>query len=125
MKVIKDFKGDPIWDTVRQSSCDFRPTFDGDLVNLATCLAPKATVKETEDALAACARQVASWVIAHRNQFGSGDRFQIIVGWPETVAKFNRQAVKTGGDFDAIAGIADGTGEVFFMPGWSKQIFGE
>ncbi len=125
MKVIKDFKGDPIWDTVRQSSCDFRPTFDGDLVNLATCLAPKATVKETEDVLAACARQVASWVMAHRNQFGSGDRFQIIVGWPETVAKFNRQAVKTGGVFDAIAGIADGTREVFFMPGWSKQIFGE
>jgi hypothetical protein len=125
MKVTKDFKGDPVWDTVRQSSCDFRPSFDGDLVNLATCIAPKATVKETEDALAGCARQIASWVLTHRKLFAFGDRFQITVGWPESVAKFNRQVVKTGGDFEALAGIVEGTREVFFMPGWSKQIFGE
>lgn len=125
MKVIKGFKGNPMWDTVGQSSCDFRPTFDGDLVNLFTCVAPKKTVKETEYTLSECARQIALWVLAHRKQFAPGDRFQIIVGWPESVARFNRQAVKTGGDFEAIAGIANGTKEVFFIPGWSKQIFGE
>ena len=63
MKIIRDIKGDAIWETVGLSSCDFRPTFDGDLVNLFTCVAPKKTVKETHDTLSESARQIASWVI--------------------------------------------------------------
>jgi hypothetical protein len=125
MKVIKEIKEDPMWDTVGQSSCDFRPTFDGDLVNLFTCVVPGQTVKETENTLSGCARQIAAWVLSHRSQFSLGDRFQIIIGWPESLAKFNRQAVKTGGDFEAVAGIANGTKDVLFMPEWSKQNFGE
>ena len=125
MKVIENFTGDPLWDTVRQSSCDFRPTTDGDLVNLSTCITPNITINETERILADCTRQIASWVLAHRNQYATGDRFQIIIGWPESVAKYNRQVVKTGGDIKDIEAIASGAKEILFMPGWTKQIFKE
>ena len=64
-------------------------------------------------------------MLAHRDQHATGDRFQIIIGWPESVAKYNRQVVKTGGDIKDIEAIASGAKEILFMPGWAKQIFGE
>ena len=45
------------------------------------------------------------------------------VGWPTSVRETDRQVLKMRGDFDAVAGIADGTTEIDPMPGWTNEVF--
>lgn len=122
MKIIKDFAGDPIWDLVGQSVCDFRPTFNGNLVNLWTCILPTPTIQETKGIFVNHTREIAKWVLSHREQFSPEDRFQIIVGWPVLVRESGRQVIKIGGTVEVLSGIADGTTPVIPRPGWTKNV---
>ena len=121
--MIREQLKSPMWDTVGLSSCDFRPTFDGDFHNLFTCVSPESTPAATQAAMEQHTREIAQWVLAHREEFGTGDRFQVIVGWPASVRQTGRQVVKTGGDFEAISRLADGTTEILPTRGWTIQVF--
>jgi hypothetical protein len=82
MNVVKKQLDSPMWDTVGLSSCDFRPTFDGDLHNLFTCVSPERTPGATQTVMEQRTREIAQWVLSHRAEFGVADRFQTTVGWP-------------------------------------------
>ena len=86
---------------------------------------PEATVEETERVLTHHTREIAEWVLSNKKQFSLGDRFQIIVGWPLSVRKTGRQVIKTGGDLDKLASIAQGMTEIVPMsalPDQAEQI---
>ena len=112
-----------MWPRVSLRATDFRNVFPGDLVNIATLITPEATVSETLAVLKHHTSEIAKWILSHRKRFSSGDRFQIIVGWPTSVRETDRQVLKMRGDFDAVAGIADGTTEIDPMPGWTNEVF--
>lgn len=125
MKAIRNPETEPAWDTVGISSCDFRPHFDGDLVNVFTVVLPDDTETATEAQMVQRAITIARWLADHRKEFGKHDRFQIIIGWPESIRKTGRQVVKTCGTFDEAIDVAEGRKPIQFMPGWSKGIFQE
>lgn len=125
MMTISDPKDEPMWDTVAISACDFRPHCDGDLINLSSCITPGRTAQETERRLEDHTREIARWILAHHKDFSSGDRFQIILGWPKSLRRTGREVIKTGGDWGAISKIADGTTTITPRAGWAKNIFGE
>ncbi len=101
----------------------FRNVFPGDLVNIATLIRPEPTVSETKALFEHHTREIAKWILSNRDHFSPGDRFQIILGWPESVRDTRRQVIKIGGDFEAVSRIADGTTEVVPMNGWMNCVF--
>lgn len=114
-----------MWDIVGIRSGDMRPHFDGNLVNLYSGVLPEPTVQETEVVLVAHAREIARWVLAHREQFSRGDQFQIILGWPPTVRQSGRQVIKIGGGYEDLSRIADGTTPIVLRKGWTIKVFAE
>lgn len=77
-------------------------------------------------------REMAQWILVRRDRFQPGDRFQLVVGWPETVRATGRQIVKLGGPFDDLSQIAGSdtfgdyqsvSGHSVFRPGWDKAIY--
>lgn len=125
MRTIREPNAEPMWDMVGVSSCDFRPHFGGNLINLFSCVTPEHTAHETETVLADHTREIARWLLSHRKEFSPGDRFQIILGWPRFIRQTARQIIKTGGDFEAVSRIADGTTRVIPQPEWSRGVFEE
>jgi hypothetical protein len=125
MKAVRDPKGDPEWDVIGISCTDFRGHWDGDLVNVWSCVLPAASKAETEDMLVYRVREMAAWILQHREEFGAGDKFQLILGWPESIRTTGRQVIKTGGTFDTLARIFSGDESVVCRHGWDKGIFEE
>lgn len=114
---------EPIWDEFGIERCDFRRHWNGDLVNLFSVVGPKGSEFDTECFMKGCARSLARWIIDHRDQFGTEDRFQLVVGWPKSVREYARQTIKIGGTFEDIRRIADGVLEVPMRRGWSAGLF--
>lgn len=113
------------WDSFGINRCDFRPQWDGDLVNLFSVVDIQKDESTTEQFMKDCARAIARWVGEHKNQFGPNDRFQIIIGWPENIRTTGRQTIKTGGTYDDLILIATGDAEIDMRPGWSLNVFPE
>jgi hypothetical protein len=111
---------------------DFRPHFEGSLWN-AHRLSERSATREAHVALVwTFVREMAAWIMARRERFESGDRFQLIVGWPESVRITSRQIVKLGGGFDALERIAaaatfaayhPASDRPVFLPGWDRSIY--
>ncbi len=59
----------------------------------------------------------------HSEQFGPGDRFQLIVGWPLDVRATGRQVIKTGGDYNAIQQLIDDQELVQVRKRWAESLF--
>ena len=114
---------EPAWDSFGINRGDFRPHWDGDLVNLFSTVEPLDSEPATEGLMMDCAKSIANWVTTHRDRFGKEDRFQIIGGWPKTVREAGRQAIKTGGTFEALQKIARGEQPIEMIRGWSNGIF--
>jgi hypothetical protein len=111
------------WDSFGISRCDFRPQWDGDLVNLFSVVDIQQDESATEQFMKDCARAIARWVGEHKKQFGTEDRFQIIIGWPKSIRTTGRQAIKTGGTYDDLISIAIGDTEIEMGRGWSLDVF--
>lgn len=111
------------WDSFGINRCDFRPQWDGDLVNLFSVVDIQEDESTTEKFMKDCARAIARWVGDHKNQFGTNDRFQIIIGWPKSIRTTGRQTIKTGGTYDDLIFIASGGAEIDMRPGWSLNVF--
>jgi hypothetical protein len=125
MKIVRDPKEDPMWDTVGISATDFRPHFNGTVVTLWSCINPPSTEQEAIELIAECTRSLSRWIVANRRQFGADDKFQLVVGWPKNAVQTGRQIVKMGGEFDVIAMIADGTVDVVMRLGWNRVVYSE
>jgi hypothetical protein len=111
---------------------DFRPHFDGFFFNAYRVSARSASRDAHMTLVWAYVREMAEWILARRERFQPGDRFQLIVGWPETVRTTSRQIVKLGGTFDQLAQIAatktfadyqSASNHPVFLPGWDKSIY--
>jgi hypothetical protein len=113
---------EPSWPSVGIRRTDFRPHFDGDLVNLFSVITPLSSQKETETFLLDATREIANWVNAHKEQFGNSDKFQIILGWPETIRSSGRQIIKTGGSYSDLDLISKRQKDIPFFSGWSTGI---
>src|SRR5689334_1291122 len=93
-----EFGDDSVFD-----GCDFRPHFDGWLYNVARLVSLSPNREQHAAKVWAYTREMAAWLLARRAHFQPGDRFQLVVGWPEQVRRTARQIVKLGGDFDELA----------------------
>lgn len=113
------------WDSFGISRCDFRPHWNGDLVNLFSIVDRQEDEPATERFMKDCVRAIAAWVREHKERFGGEDRFQIIIGWPTNVRTTERQAIKTGGTYHDLDRLADGTEEIDMRRGWSVGVFTE
>ncbi len=114
---------EPASDSFGISRVDFRPHWNGDLVNLFSAVEPLASELATERLMRDCARSIADWVITHRDRFGREDRFQVIVGWPKNVRETSRQVIKTGGTYEDLQKIVGGDCPIEMRRGWSSGVF--
>jgi hypothetical protein len=60
--------------------CDFRPHFDGHLVNAHVTIKPQATAEQTRELAYHRWIQMIKWLGVLRWLFGPGDRIQMVVG---------------------------------------------
>jgi len=114
---------EPEWDSFGINATDFRPHWDGNLINVFSTIKPQQDMAQTERFAIGCARQLAGWVVSHRSQFAPGDRFQIIIGWPKSIRATARQIIKAGGNYDDLNGIASGTSEIAMHGNWTESVF--
>jgi hypothetical protein len=95
--------------------CDFRPHFDGYAVNAYSSMLPAWNAAATREAALALLADIATWLQAHPEAFGAGDKLQLVVGFPESVKPDTRQIFKCwlpasrlaelrGMDFEAVGG---------------------
>ncbi len=113
------------WDSFGINRCDFRPQWDGDLVNLFSVVDMQGDELTTQQFMKDCARAIAGWAGEHKAQFGAEDRFQIIIGWPKSIRTTGRQTIKTGGSYDDLISIAGGDAEIEMRRGWSIDVFNQ
>ena len=125
MKLVQSISQDvePLWDCFMTSVFDFRPHWDGNLVNVFTTIRPQDGADETKRFAIACARELAKWIVENRHRFAKGDKFQIIVGWPKNVRATGRQIIKIGGDYSALESIASGSTEIKMHGNWPGTVF--
>src|SRR4030095_3096477 len=125
MKLLRQQSPDeePEWDSFSISATDFRPLWDGNLVNVFTTIRPLADAGETQTFAMECARHLAAWILTERSRFGAGDRFQIIIGWPKDVRATGRQIIKAGGNFSQLREIASGATAVSMRGNWTSTVF--
>ncbi len=114
---------EPEWTKVGIHGCDFRPHFDGYLYNLFTTIRPLQTQLETEKLFRRITIEIAKWILLNREQFGHGDRFQLIVGWPLDVRATGRQVIKTGGDYNSIQRLIDCPEQIQLRDRWAESVF--
>jgi hypothetical protein len=114
---------EPAWDSFGINRVDFRPHWNGDLVNLFSSVEPQNSESATERLMIECARSIADWVITHRDKFGTEDRFQVIVGWPKHIREAGRQTIKTGGTFEDLQKLAEDDTPIEMRRGWSNGVF--
>jgi hypothetical protein len=125
MKAIETTGTDiePAWNSFGINRVDFRPHWNGDLVNIFTSVEPLDSESATERMMVECTRSIADWVTCHRDRFGKDDRFQIVIGWPKSVREGGRQVIKTGGSFEDLQKITDGQQPIEMRRGWSSGVF--
>ena len=122
MRISETQNKEPLWDEVIFYRTDFRPNFEGDFVNFATCIEPRRSIAETEELVRSCFTSIANWIIEHRDQFGDGDRFQIIIAWPKSIRETGRHIAKSGGTWDDLSKITDEISNLRFLGGWSSGV---
>ncbi len=114
---------DPAWDSFGISRTDFRPHWDGDLVNVFTSVGPQEDEESTAELMKDCAVEMAKWVLGNRDRFGRNDKFQIIIAWPISVRESGRHTIKTGGTYEDLQMIVSGHKTIEIRPSWSGGVF--
>ena len=114
---------EPAWDAFGIRRTDFRPNWDGDYVNVFTSVEPQESEDATAILMEDCARRLSAWILANKKRFGDADRFLVIVGWPLSVREGGRQVIRTGGTYDELGSVADGSTRLTFRRSWSAGVF--
>jgi len=123
MKIILNPKSDPVWEEVGRVDHDFTSHWNGMYIHYYTTIQPLNSESETKNFIERCCKEIASYLNLNKCEFSKKDRFQIVVGWPESVRSAGRQIVKTGGTWDDIEELAAGKFMMKFYPGWSNNVF--
>lgn len=106
---------------------DFRPHFDGFMINVCLPVRPGGTREETRASFWDALQGLALWLSENRKKFTEGDRFQIFTGWAEGVRDSGCQLIRWGGTMDEtqdLLGYEDldsflsETGEAERFHGW-------
>jgi len=119
----QDDESEPLWDSVGIRSCDFRPHFEGKMHNVFTTIFPLESRSDTEAKFKDAALTIVDWILKNKSRFSSGDRFQVIVGWPLEVRRTDRQCIKTGGDFIDLDNLLKDSAQISMREGWHFSIF--
>ena len=114
---------EPSWESFGIRRMDFRPHFNGDLVNVFSAVEPQFSEEMTGNFMKDCARKLSAWILVNRDRFGAGDRFQIIIGWPKSVREYGRQVIKTGGTYEELEQIVAGKKSIELKRSWSLDVF--
>jgi len=77
-----------------------------DGLQAAAMITPAPTKAETLEIAWTLVRSVARWVLPQAADHPTVGRFEIIVGWSQSVRKMQGQIFKTGGDQDTVRAIA-------------------
>jgi hypothetical protein len=64
------------------SWCDFRPSFNGDLINASLAILPLASAEETRDKAWGEFRRIWLWLQDWASYFDEGDAIQVVVWFP-------------------------------------------
>ncbi len=125
MNPIEDanFGAEREWDSFSIVRANFRPHWNGDLVNLTTLIHPRGTLSVTNSLVEQCTVLMAGWVLVNRDRFGPEDHFQIVVGLPRSIREVSRQIVKTGGTYQELSEILARHRPVPLNEGWHVGIF--
>jgi hypothetical protein len=75
----------------------------------AVVIAPEVTKDATLARAWEIVRAVARWLLGRAAGLPANERYEIIVGWSQSVRKLQGQIFKTGGESSAIQTIADST----------------
>jgi hypothetical protein len=113
--------------------CDFRPHFDGFLINAWSAMLPRQNELATREAAFALLTDISAWLREFAGVFEVGDRLQLIVGFPESVKRTGRQIFKCwlpasrlhelhGVDFASVGGAFHELESWPVGVGWSSSI---
>lgn len=122
MKIING-QEEVIWDTVCWYAIDFRPHFNGDLINISSCVHPLENVEKTKEFMINCFIEIAKWILENKKMFSPEDKFQIIIGWPLSIRNGARQVIKMCEGFDNIPKFINGDIPIEFRRGWDTNVF--
>jgi hypothetical protein len=125
LEINRSEEVEPAWDSFGIKRTDFRPQFDGDLVNVFSTVQPQLSKEATETYTLECAKMLVEWILKNRDRFGKKDRFLIIIGWSKSIRETNRHIIKTGGTYMELQHILDGKIDIEFRRQWSNLIFDE
>ena len=106
--------------------CDFRPHFDGRLINAHVAIRPQATFEETRDLAYRRWVQMVNWVRLLRWLFGHGDRVQMVVGFRDPM----RQLLKGWVSVDRLRdsdplNLSASNGALREMVAWDRSVTAE
>jgi hypothetical protein len=107
--------------------CDFRPHFDGDVVNASSAIMPRESEVATRTAALALLAEIAAWLKEHTGVFGTGGRINLVIGFSAKVKRNKRQIFKCrlpvcglpalrGVDFSSVGGV------FHEMQGWPEGL---
>ena len=65
------------------SWCDFRPKFDGHLINASLAISPLDSAEQTYDEAWNAFQEIWIWLGDWANCFDEGDNIQVVVGFPK------------------------------------------
>jgi hypothetical protein len=105
---------------------DFRPHWDGFLVNCFVTVLPQPTERATLDMIYRELGAMIRFTAEHVALFAGGDRVQFIVGWDESVRTTGRQILKRGMDAcdtprcDCSPSALEADSPLY--PGWRRAI---
>ena len=99
---------EPAWDSFGIKRTDFRPEFNGDLVNIFSTVQPQSSKEKTELYIVECTKILVEWILKNKDRFCKEDRFLVIIGWSKAVRETNRHIIKTGGTYKELQHISDG-----------------
>lgn len=113
------------------SVVDFRPHFDGHLLNLAVLTSERSSKDSTIDTALRLFTDIMNLLFEQRHQLYAHDKCQVVVGWSESVKKTNRQIIKGVIEVQHMAYIDSPLneqkwhelgGKGLFMPGWDANV---
>ncbi len=87
--------------------CDFRPQFDGHLIDFAQEINPQPKRDVILVESWQTFTKIARWISERRDKFSPEDRCQIIIGWPEAMRDTGRQILKGWIDVQRLTSVPD------------------
>ena len=122
---IEDFKAEFGADSILHRLAIPRQSYCG--LQAAVVIVPDATKDATLARAWELVRAIAHWILDRDAEFPASERYEVIVGWSQSVRRLQGQIFKVGGDRASVQTIADS--ESWSQCGraplirWEKDVF--